>query len=487
MTGAEALQQVLNSGVKLGALEKAISAVKAESAWTGALKTVEGSAVYSFFSSMATPEAFLTFLGFAMILTFMGLIMGKKMTAVSALFLVPLVFALISGAGMGTGKMMVAGIRQIAPTAAMLLFAITYFGLMIDVGLFDPLVVKILRIVKGDPVKIMVGTVILTGIVALDGDGSTTFMIITTAFLPLYLRLGISPITLAVFALMTNNILNIIPWGGPTARVIAALGLEANEVFLPLVPGMVVAMIAMLILAYFLGLRERKRLGVVEMDEATLNEISNKITEENKELKKPDKFMWNLILTVVMLVVLVADVIALSIVFAVGTCLALMINFKTLKEQNSRLLSHAGEALNVVFIIIAAGSFMGILGGTKMDQAISNSLIAIIPPEWGPHMALITAILSCPGTFFLSNDAFYYGIVPILAKTGAAYGVTSAEIARASLMGQPIHFLSPLVGALWVLLGLTNVSLGEIQKYALPVASGMVVIYIVVGKVIGII
>ena len=486
MTAQEALKGVLEAGVKLKDLEKVISKTNADAAWKSALKTVDGSFVHQMFSSVS-PETVLACLGFAMILVFMGLIMGKKMTAVSALFIVPLVFSLLGGFGMDTGKYMVAGIRTIAPTAAMLLFAITYFGLMIDVGLFDPLVVKILKIVKGDPVKIMVGTVILTAIVALDGDGSTTFMIITTAFLPLYLRLGISPVILAVFALMTNNILNIIPWGGPTARVIAALGLEANDVFLPLVPGMIAAMIFMIGLAYVLGMRERRRLGVMEMDEATLHEIANKITEENKELKKPDKFMLNLILTLVMLVVLVADVISLAIVFAIGTSLALMINFKTLKEQNNRMLAHAGEALNVVFIIIAAGSFMGILGGTKMDQAITNSLIAIIPPAWGPHMSLITVFLSCPGTFFLSNDAFYYGIVPILAKTGAAYGVSSAEIARASLMGQPIHFLSPLVGALWVLLGLTNVSLGEIQKYAFPVAAAITVIYAIVGKMIGII
>lgn len=487
MTGAEALKQVIDSGVKLKDLQKAIDGVNAKAAWASALKNVEGSAVYSFFASMATPEVFLAILGFAMILSFMALIMGKKMNAVGALFLIPLVFALIAGSGMDTGKMMISGIRTIAPTAAMLLFAITYFGLMIDVGLFDPLVTKILKIVKGDPVKILVGTVILTAIVALDGDGSTTFMIITTAFLPLYLRLGISPIILAVFALMTNNILNIIPWGGPTARVVAALNLEANDVFLPLVPGMVAAMIFMLLLAYFLGLKERKRLGIVDMDEATVNEIANRISEENAELKKPDKFVYNLILTLIMLVVLVADIISLAIVFAVGTCLALMINFDTLKEQNKRLLSHSGEALNVVFIIIAAGSFMGILSGTKMDQAITNMLVAMIPESWGPHMSLITVFLSCPGTFFLSNDAFYYGIVPILAKTGAAYGITPAEIARASLMGQPIHFLSPLVGALWVLLGLTDVSLGQIQKYAFPVAAAMVVIYAIVGKVIGII
>ena len=429
----------------------------------------------------------LAILGFGMIITFMALIMWKKLHPVTALILIPLIFALLAGSGLGVGKMMVAGVKTIAPTAMMLLFAIMYFGIMINVGLFDPLATFILRLVKGDPLKILVGTVLLTGVVALDGDGSTTFMIVCTAMLPLYDRLGISRITLAVFALMTNNVLNIVPWGGPTARVVAALGLEANDVFVPLVPGMVISFIFLLVVAYFLGLKERKRLGIVEMDKATMDEIVKKITSEAPELKRPGLFAVNLVMTIILLTVLIMDVISLGVVFAVGTSLALVINYRTIKEQTARIEEHAPAAMNVVIVIIAAGCFMGILAGTKMDAAITNTMVSMIPDSLGPHMALITALLSAPGTFFLSNDAFYYGIVPILAKTGAAYGVTPVEIARASLMGQPIHFLSPLVGALWLLLGITNVSLGEIQKYALPVATGMMLIYIVVGKVLGVI
>ena len=429
----------------------------------------------------------LAILGFGMIITFMALIMWKKLHPVTALILIPLIFALLAGSGLGVGKMMVAGVKTIAPTAMMLLFAIMYFGIMINVGLFDPLATFILRLVKGDPLKILVGTVLLTGVVALDGDGSTTFMIVCTAMLPLYDRLGISRITLAVFALMTNNVLNIVPWGGPTARVVAALGLEANDVFVPLVPGMVISFIFLLVVAYFLGLKERKRLGIVEMDKATMDEIVKKITSEAPELKRPGLFAVNLVMTIILLTVLIMDVISLGVVFAVGTSLALVINYRTIKEQTARIEEHAPAAMNVVIVIIAAGCFMGILAGTKMDAAITNTMVAMIPDSLGPHMALITALLSAPGTFFLSNDAFYYGIVPILAKTGAAYGVTPVEIARASLMGQPIHFLSPLVGALWLLLGITIVSLGEIQKYALPVATGMMLIYIVVGKVLGVI
>lgn len=431
----------------------------------------------------------LAILGIVMILTFMTLIMTKKMQPVSALVLIPLLVSIISAllgySGWDMGKWMIDGVRKIAPTFMMLLFAIMYFGIMIDVGLFDPLVTKILKIVKGDPVKIIVATVLTTGAVALDGDGSTTFMIITTAFLPLYLRLGISPIILAVFALMTNNVFNIIPWGGPTARVMAALQLEANDVFLPLIPGMIGSFIFLVVLAYFIGLRERKRLGIVAMDDEHLKEIVKALTEENKELKRPEKLFINLAITLIMLAVLLSDKVPLGIVFAVGTSIALTINFTTMKEQAARLADHAAEALNVVMIIIGAGCFMGILGGTKMDEAITIALVNIIPESLGPHMALITAILSAPGTFFLSNDAFYYGIVPILAKTASAYGIPSVEIARASLMGQPIHFLSPLVGALWLLLGITNVSLAEIQKYAGPVAIVMTIIYIIIGGVTG--
>lgn len=431
----------------------------------------------------------LAILGIVMILTFMTLIMAKKMQPVSALVLIPLLVSIISAllgySGWDMGKWMIDGVRKIAPTFMMLLFAIMYFGIMIDVGLFDPLVTKILKIVKGDPVKIIVATVLTTGAVALDGDGSTTFMIITTAFLPLYLRLGISPIILAVFALMTNNVFNIIPWGGPTARVMAALQLEANDVFLPLIPGMIGSFIFLVVLAYFIGLRERKRLGIVAMDDEHLKEIVKALTEENKELKRPEKLFINLAITLIMLAVLLSDKVPLGIVFAVGTSIALTINFTTMKEQAARLADHAAEALNVVMIIIGAGCFMGILGGTKMDEAITIALVNIIPESLGPHMALITAILSAPGTFFLSNDAFYYGIVPILAKTASAYGIPSVEIARASLMGQPIHFLSPLVGALWLLLGITNVSLAEIQKYAGPVAIVMTIIYIIIGGVTG--
>ena len=151
-------------------------------------------------------------------------------------------------------------IKSFAPTAALLFFAIIYFGLMIDVGLFDPLIRFILRVVGNSPVRLVIGTAVLAGMVSLDGDGSTTFIITVSALLPIYLRLGMSPVVLTAVACLANGVLNIVPWGGPTVRAATVLKVSPNDLFIPMVPGMIAAMVAVLVLAYLMGRSERKRL-----------------------------------------------------------------------------------------------------------------------------------------------------------------------------------------------------------------------------------
>ena len=104
----------------------------------------------------------LALLGLVMVVTFTYLIMSKRLSPIVALTVVPIVFAVIGGFAPETGKMMLDGLKMVAPSAALLLFAILFFGLMIDAGLFDPLIRKILKRVNGDPLKIAIGTALLS-------------------------------------------------------------------------------------------------------------------------------------------------------------------------------------------------------------------------------------------------------------------------------------------------------------------------------------
>jgi CitMHS family citrate-Mg2+:H+ or citrate-Ca2+:H+ symporter len=196
----------------------------------------------------------LAFLGFSMIIVFMFLIITKRMSALVALITIPILFALLGGFGPGIGEMMLEGVMQVAPTGVMLMFAILYFGIMIDAGLFDPLVSKILGVVKGDPVKIVIGTAILSMLVALDGDGTTTYMITVSAMLPLYKRIGMNPLILTCIAMLSFGVMNMTPWGGPTARAVAALQLDVGDVFTPLIPVMIAGALWNVFTAFILGL-----------------------------------------------------------------------------------------------------------------------------------------------------------------------------------------------------------------------------------------
>ncbi|MFL9829085.1 SLC13 family permease, partial [Rhodoplanes sp. SY1] len=109
-------------------------------------------------------------LGFATIGVFLLAIMTKRVSVLVALILIPLVFALAGGFGPTVGKMMQDGIIRVAPVGIMIMFAVLYFGLMLDVGLFDPLIDRLLKLVGGDPLKVTISTLILTMMVALDGD-----------------------------------------------------------------------------------------------------------------------------------------------------------------------------------------------------------------------------------------------------------------------------------------------------------------------------
>ena len=369
----------------------------------------------------------------------------------------------------------------------MLMFAILYFGIMIDSGLFDPVISKILKFVKGDPLKIVVGTAILTIIVSLDGDGTTTYMITVSAMYPLYKRLGMNPLILAGVVMLGAGVTNLTPWGGPTARVMSALGLEASELFTPLIPGMIAGAIWVVFVAYYLG-KERKRLGIMDVQYLKqMQTMDEQVATVEAAVHKRPKLLWiNFLLTATLLVCLILEVMPLPVLFTVAFAIAVMINYPNLEQQKERIASHAGNVLAVVSLVFLCRYFHWYFIWNKMVDAMANSVVTLIPDALGPQLPIITALLSMPFTFFMSNDAFYFGVLPILTKA-ATYGISAAEMGRASLLGQPVHLLSPLVASTYLLVGMAKVDFGEHQRFTLLWAVGTTMVMLITGIVIGII
>lgn len=425
----------------------------------------------------------LALLGFLMVATFMTLIMTKKMTPLVALIVIPSLFGLLAGQSAGLGDMMIEGIKNLAPTGVMLLFAILFFSTMTDTGLFDPLVGRLVNLVHGDPLLILLGSVVLCALVSLDGDGSTTYIITIAALLPLYKRFEMKRIYLVCLLMVTSGIMNLTPWGGPTARAASALKLDPATLFLPLIPGMIAGLAFLLGLAFWFGIKERRRLGHVQMRQREPVDIADLGVSQYPEARRPHLRWINAVLVVTLLSLLVWGILPLSVLMMIAFAVAMIVNYPHVAEQKERIAAHAGNVLSVVSLIFAAGIFTGILGGTGMVEAMSKEVVGVIPPALGPYMAPITALLSMPFTFFISNDAFYFGMLPILAEAGAHYGVEPMAIARASLMGQPVHLLSPLVPSTYLLVSLAGVDLADHQRFTLLPAAAVCIVMTLVGIV----
>ena len=427
----------------------------------------------------------LALLGFIMIIVFMVLIMTRKMSALIALIIVPTVFALIGGFYAGLGKYMLEGIETVAPTGIMLTFAILYFGVMIDAGLFEPVINQIIKIVKGGPVKIAIGTVILASLVALDGDGTTTFIITVTAMMPLYKKIGMSLYVLSTLALLSIGVMNMLPWGGPTARAISALHLSTEDVFIPIMPAMAAGILFAFVVAYILGKRSKRHISTAT--DIDIEDVKKEETKEESLLKRPKMLIPNAFLTVSLIVCLVMELLPIPALFMVWFGVAILINYPNLSIQNSVVKKHAGDVLAVISLVFASGIFTGIMDGTKMVDEMATALVHIIPDAMGNHFALITAILSGPFTYFMANDPFYYGILPILAESAEQFGISKVAMARASVLGQPLHVLSPLYAAGYLLVGMLDIEYGTNQRIVIKWAIGSSLFMILIACLFGII
>ncbi|MFH0842648.1 MAG: citrate:proton symporter [Bacteroidota bacterium] len=424
----------------------------------------------------------LAFLGFATITVFLVLIISRKISVITALVLVPLIFGFIGGFSfIELGKVILDGIKQVAPTGIMLIFAVLYFAIMLDAGLFDNIISSIIKLVKGDPLKVIMGTALITMLVHLDGDGTATFMIVISAFLPLYKRMNINRLILTGVVALAVGPMHLVPWSGTSARAIATLNTDAAHLFNPNIPSIIGGLAWVLLVAWILGTRERKRIGIIDLK----YDHHSSLTEEQRILRRPRLVIVNTILTILLIIVLMTGIIPSPSLFILAGTLALLINYPRLSDQQKIFKTHGANIFLVSSMIFAAGVFSGILSGTGMVSAMANSLVSLLPEKHAGLLPLITAVTSMPCSLLFTPDAYYFGIVPVLADVARQFNINHLEIGRAALLGQmTVGFpLSPLTASTFLLVGLADVDLGDHQKFTFKWAFGTTIVMTIIAVI----
>lgn len=429
----------------------------------------------------------LTWLGIVTIGALLGLILFRVTSVVVALTLVPIVTALVAGFGGDVGGFAIDGIRGIAPVAALLAFAVLYFGVMNDVGLFEPFIRRLLRLVHRDPVRIAIGTAAVASVAHLDGAGASTFMVTVPALLPLYQRLGMSPLTLTCVTALAAGTMNMLPWGGPTNRAAAALQVSAGALFVPAIVPFAAGMAAVFVFAAHLGRRERARLAAAGALEPQQDAAAAGASPPAPPPAIGPLWYFNAALTIATLAALVVEPLPLAVIFIVATALALLVNYPDAHEQRERLTAHGAAAMMMVTTVFAAGVFTGILTKSGMLGAMSADLVRVLPGAMVAHLPVAVALTSMPLSLAFDPDSFYFGLLPVLAQASEAAGGSAIEVGRAAILGQMTTGfpVSPLTPATFLLVGLAGVDLGEHQRRTIPYAFMITVVMTLVALATG--
>lgn len=435
----------------------------------------------------------LSILGFLAVILLLVTVMSKKLSPTVALIAVPSVMALIGGFGLSEISTFITdGIKTISPTGVMFIFAILFFGILSDAGTFDPIIKKILKLVGSDPVKIAIGTAILAMIVHLDGSGAVTFIITIPALLPVYDAIGMKRTTLATIVAVAAGTMNMVPWGGPTLRAATSLNVPINDLFNPMIVPLVAGLITVLVFAYFLGKQEKKRIGEVALENVKNMDHSKASKEEDEKaasLKRPKLFIFNILLIVATIAVMISELLSPQVAFMFAFCIAIVVNYPNVKLQRELIDSHAKEALMMASVLFAAGAFTGIMKGSTMITAMSETIVKLIPTGLGKLLPLLVGIISMPLSLLFDPDSYYFGVLPVLASAAGQFGVDALMIGRASIIGQMTTGfpISPLTASTFLLIGLTGVDLGEHQKKTIPYSFIVTIVMLIVSIIIGVI
>lgn len=425
--------------------------------------------------------------GLATILLVLAAILSKRMSPLVALVVIPLAAAILLGQGAEVGGYMGDGLSGVAPMAAMFLFAILFFSILSEAGLFTPIVAGILRLTRDHPPRVAIGTAVLTSIVHLDGSGASTFLIVVPALVPVYDRLGLDRRMLAAIVAMAAGVGNMLPWGGPALRAASALDVPVMELFLPMVPVYLSGLIMVLAFSW--------RIGVRQMALRPARGAPGDAAPDSASARAPEpiilgwRYWVNAAAVIGVIVLMLTSVLPPAIAFLVGLTFVILVNLNGLRQQSEALERHAPAAVSMVALLFAAGAFTGILRGTGMLDAMAGHGAELLPDGMIGHLPVAVGLSGMPLSLLFDPDSFYFGVLPVLAGIAETGGIPAIEIGQAALLGQMTTGfpVSPLTPATFLLCGLAGVGLADHQRYTIgylfALSAGMTLVAVLCGVI----
>ena len=357
------------------------------------------------------------------------------------------------------------GVMSVAETAALFLFSILFFTVLNTSGMFDKIINALIKQCGKNTYSVTILTVVVAVIAHLDGTGASTFLIAIPALMPIYHKMGMRPTTMMMLTVSAMGVMNLLPWGGPTLRVAIITNQDVTELWTRLMPIQGVWLVFCLILAVYMGFVESqrlKKLGITLNNSKQSLDSHKEITQETFMLRRDNNFVVNCFLLIFVLVLLVFAGFPSYFPFMIGSTLALLINYPNLKNQDKVVKKASSSAIMMATTLLAAGVLIGVFDKSGIMKVMAGLILNIMPESLGTYLPIIIGILAVPMAVIFCTDSYFYGILPIVASVGAAFGIDAVTLGIVMVVCRnSATFMSPVVPATLLGCGLANISVKE--------------------------
>ncbi len=358
------------------------------------------------------------------------------------------------------------GIASTATLGIMAAFAILFFTLMNKVGVFDTIVGGITSKIGNHIYPVLLATMLVSICSHLDGQAPSTILVTIPALYPFYKKLKIRPVVLTFILSSVVGIWSFLPWGSVTLTNSVVMGVDVLEIWQELLPSLLcmtgVLALALLGTAY----TEKKRIAAGLNDGLSYDSMFQSSGEPLPERTKK-LLPFNVILTVAVLMLLFLNIVNTAVVFMAGYTIAILVNYRTMKEQMGHFSENSSTALMICLAMILGGVFGNVLNQSGVLNAMITALVSVFPASWSRYLLTIFGALSYPLGCFLGLTAYSFGVTPVINGVAGTFGFSTLQSVCALAPGYSMSLMvCPIMPSTHLMLGVAGISLKEHVRYS---------------------
>lgn len=371
---------------------------------------------------------FVSLMAVIMLIVVIILIFSKKVPMVFIMACVPIIFGKILG--FSIAELGMASLNQInmimKASGYMLLFALMYFTMLSETGMFEMLISKMLKIfkIKSNVWSVMIMTTIIAGVSSLSASPTSAYLITFPMLMPLYNKMNFDKRAAMIITQTTIAAMSFLPWGMVISTSAVFSGMEPLELTKYCIP-LAFCFIPGIIFQWIYFSRQHYKNNSIEiMDNDEIDIVSS-----SKSLNaRPEKFAINVVVFLITIIVLACSDIAPYIIFIFSSLITLLINYPTPKEYQPIWAKSSSAFYIIILMLIGIGVFLGVFRETGMLKGVANLMISIFPSFLMRYTHIILLGLCVVIVRFIPYQVFL-SLMPILIGIGNSLGLNPAYIA----------------------------------------------------------